>query len=276
MYISKQSKEKFLPIILVCVSFIILLISSLGGYRGHDCNSWLDRFFVPGNWIISKVGRKINGGYAFFKGFSNLQENNRKLNEENSLLLQKMARVTELESDNKRLHKLLDFSNNFSKILLAAAVVGQDPSNWSQYIIIDKGSKHNISTDMAVITTEGLVGRIAKVWPDMSKVQLIIDRNSGVGAMAQRTRANGVITGMLRNSCEFKYFDDKEDIQQGDVLITSGLGMVYPKGIRIGVVSKIERKTLDLSRYIEIKPFVNFSRLEEVFILEKNKLCLNY
>lgn len=269
MDISKQSREKFLPVILICISFIILLISSMGGYRGRDCSSRLGRFFVPGNWIISKVGQKISGGHDFLKGFSNIREDNRKLNKENSLLLQKIVRITELESDNKRLRRLLDFSNNFPEILLAAVVIGQDPSNWAQYIIIDKGSKHNIFTDMTVVTTEGLVGRVAEVWPDMSKVQLIIDRNSGVGAMVQRTRANGVVTGMMKNNCEFKYFDDEEDIQNGDVLITSGLGMVYPKGITIGVVSKIEQRALGLSRYIEIRPFVHFSKLEEVFILKK-------
>jgi rod shape-determining protein MreC len=271
MDISKQSREKFLPSILICISFIILLISSVGGYRGRDWGSWLDRFFVPGNWVVSKVGQKINGANYFLKNFNNVWNENQKLSKENSFLLQRMARMAELELENKRLNKLLDFSNKFPKILLAAAVIGQDPSNWSQYIIIDKGGKNNITTDMVVITTDGLAGRVAKVWPDVSKVQLIIDRNSGVGAMVQRTRANGVAAGMIKNMCEFKYFDDKEDLLEGDILITSGLGMVYPKGIVIGKVTKIEQRSLNLSRYIEVSPYVNFSKMEEVFILKKNK-----
>ncbi|MEW6088041.1 MAG: rod shape-determining protein MreC [bacterium] len=267
----KQSREKFLPVILICISFIILLISSIGGFYGRDCGSWLDRFFVPGNWVISKVGQKISTGYDFIKDFNNIWDKNQKLSRENSLLLQRLTRASEIELENERLNKLLGFSGTFPKILLPAKVIGQDPSNWSQYIIIDKGSKHNISIDMAVITTDGLAGRVAKVWPDMSKIQLIIDRNSGVGAMVQRTRANGVVTGMMKNLCEFKYFDDKEDLREGDILITSGLGMVYPKGIFIGRVAKIEQKSLNLSRYIEIGPFVNFAKLEEVFVLKKNK-----
>lgn len=268
---SKQSREKFLPVILICVSFIILLISSVGGYYGRDWGSWLDRFFVPGNWIVSKVGQKINGGYSFLKDFDDVWDENRKLNKENSFLLQKMTRMTELESENRRLSKLLKFSSKFPKILLAATVIGQDPSNWAQYIFIDKGSKNNIVTDMVVITTDGLAGRVTKVWPDMSKVQLIIDRNSGVGAMVQRTRANGVVVGLMKSICEYKYYDDKEDLREGDVLITSGLGMVYPKGIVIGKVTKIEHKSLNFSRYIEISPYVNFSKLEEVFVLKKNR-----
>lgn len=271
MDISRQSREKFLPSILICISFIILLVSSVGDYHGRDWGSWLDNFFVPGNWIISKVGQKINGGYDFLKEFKNVREENRKLNKENGLLLQRITRITELEAENKRLNKLLDFSSKFPRILLAATVIGQDPSNWSQYIIIDKGIKDNIAKDMTVITVDGLAGRVAKVWPDMSKVQLIIDRNSGVGAMVQRTRANGVAAGMMKNICEFKYFDDKDDLVEGDVLVTSGLGMVYPKGIAIGKVSKIEQRALNMSRYIEISPFVNFTKLEEVFILKKNK-----
>ncbi|MDD5772488.1 MAG: rod shape-determining protein MreC [bacterium] len=270
MDISKQSREKFLPSILICVSFIILLISSVGDYHGRDWGSWLDSFFLPGNWVISKVGKKINDVNIFIKEFKNVWEENQKLNKENSFLMQRTARITELESENNRLNKLLDFSSKFPKILLSAAVIGQDPSNWSQYIIIDKGGKNNITVDMVVITADGLAGRVAKVWPDMSKVQLIIDRNSGVGAMVQRTRANGVASGMMKNICEFKYFDDKEDLQEGDILITSGLGMVYPKGILIGKVTKIEQRSLNMSRYIEITPYVNFSKLEEVFILKKN------
>ena len=271
MDISKQPREKFLPVILICVSFIILLISSVGGYHGRDWGSWLDSFFIPGNWVVTKVGQKINGGYSFLKDFDDVWNENRKLNKENSFLLQRMSRIKELEEENKRLSKLLKFSSKFPKILLAATVIGQDPSNWAQYIFVDKGSKNNIVTDMVVVTTDGLVGRVAKVWPDMSKVQLIIDRNSGVGAMVQRTRANGVIAGMMKSICEFKYYDDKEDLREGDVLITSGLGMVYPKGIVIGKVSKIENKSLNYSRYIEVSPYVNFSKLEEIFILKKNR-----
>lgn len=269
MIISKQSRERFLPVILICISFIILLVSSLGGYYGRDCGSWLGRFFVPGNLIISNVGKKINSGHSFIKDFGRVWDENQKLSKANSLLLQKVSRIAELESDNRRLRGLLGFSNNSPEVLLTASVIGQEPSNWYQCVIIDKGDKHGVSVDMVVITTDGLAGRVSKVWPDMSKVQLIIDQNSGVGAMIQRTRANGVVVGMIKNSCEFKYFDDKEDAQRGDVLITSGLGMVYPKGIMIGAVSKIEQKALNLNRYIEIKPFVHFSRLEDVFVLRK-------
>lgn len=246
MDISKHSRDRFLPVILVCISFIILLVSSLGGYYGRD-------------W----------GRYIFIKNFGKVWDENQKLNEENSLLLQKVTRIGELESDNRRLRRLLGFLNSSPEILVAASVIGQEPNNWYQCIIIDKGGKHGVSMDMATVTTDGLVGRVSKVWPDMSKVQLIIDQSSGVGAMVQRTRVNGVVVGMLKNSCEFKYFDDNEDIQEGDVLITSGLGMVYPKGIMIGAVSKIEQKALNLDRYVEVKPFVHFSRLEDVFVLRK-------
>lgn len=246
MIISNQSRERFLPVILVCISFIILLISSLGGYCGRD-------------W----------GRYIFIKDFGKVWDENQKLNKENSLLLQKVNRIGEIESDNRRLRNLLGFLNNSPEVLLAASVIGQEPNNWYQYVIIDKGSKHGVSMDMVVTTTDGLAGRVSKVWPDMSKVQLIIDQSSGVGAMVERTRANGVVVGMLKNSCEFKYFDDEEDIKEGDVLTTSGLGMVYPRGIRIGVVSKIEQAALNLNRYVEVKPFVHFSRLEDVFVLGK-------
>jgi rod shape-determining protein MreC len=182
------------------------------------------------------------------------------LREENNLLREK-AIVSE------RLKNLLQFSKKIPRSMLPAQIIGMDPSSWFRTILIDKGTKHGVNRGMAVVSPEGIVGHVLQTSPHSAKVLLITDFNSSVDAVVQRSRAKGLVEGNGENRCRLKYAERPQDIQLGDRVVTSGLGGRYPKGLMIGKISKIEKKSYGLFQHAEIMLSVNFGKLEEVFVI---------
>ncbi len=182
------------------------------------------------------------------------------LRKENDLLREKAIA-------SERLRNLLQFSKKIPRSMLPAQIIGIDPSSWFRTILIDKGTKHGVNRGMAVVSPEGIVGHVLQTSPHYSKALLITDFNSSVDAVIQRSRAKGLVAGNGDDRCRLKYAERTQDIQPGDRVITSGLGGRYPKGLMIGKISKIEKKSYGLFQYAEIMLSVNFSKLEEVFII---------
>jgi rod shape-determining protein MreC len=182
------------------------------------------------------------------------------LQEENSFLREKAIA-------SERLRNLLRFSKNIPRPMLPVQIIGIDPSSWFRTIVIDKGTKHGVDRGMAVVSPEGIVGHVLQTSPHCAKVLLITDFNSSVDAIVQRSRAKGIVEGSGDNLCRLKYAPRAHDIQLGDRVVTSGLGGRYPKGLLIGKISKIEKKSYGLFQKAEIKPIVNFTKLEEVFVI---------
>jgi len=121
--------------------------------------------------------------------------------------------------------------------------------------------------DMAVVSAEGLVGRVIGVGNQHAKVLLIIDGNSAVDSFIQRSRARGVLVGLGREMCLLKYVQRNEDVQVGDKVISSGMGGVFPKGLIVGTVQEVVRGSSGLFQRVEVEPAANFSRLEEVMVV---------
>jgi rod shape-determining protein MreC len=182
------------------------------------------------------------------------------LQEENTFLREKAIA-------SERLRNLLRFSKNIPRPMLPVQIIGIDPSSWFRTIVIDKGTKHGVDRGMAVVSPEGIVGHVLQTSPHCAKVLLITDFNSSVDAIVQRSRAKGIVEGSGDNLCRLKYAPRAHDIQLGDRVVTSGLGGRYPKGLLIGKISKIEKKSYGLFQKAEIKPSVNFTKLEEVFVI---------
>jgi len=157
----------------------------------------------------------------------------------------------------------MDFPN-----AIPAEVLGVDPNLWSEAITINKGASHQVQNDAAVVTHQGLVGHVIEVGPRYAKVLLLTDRRSAVDALVQRTRARGIVFGKSRDQLAFRYVSVRDDIQVGDELISSGLGGLYPKGIRIGAVVSVRPQRYGLFYEIAVRPAVEFSKLEEVLALE--------
>jgi len=213
--------------------------------------------------VIGGMG-SVWRGYFYLVG---LEKENQALKRELQELRLQMNRYQEAALANERLRALLNFKKSIATPLLPAQLVAFDPSGWFQTILIDKGRNDGVVQDMAVVSAEGLVGRVIGVGNQHSKVLLIIDGNSAVDAFIQRSRARGVLVGLGREMCLLKYVQRNEDVQVGDKVISSGMGGVFPKALLVGTVREVVRGSSGLFQRVEVEPAANFSRLEEVMVV---------
>jgi rod shape-determining protein MreC len=197
------------------------------------------------------------------------ESENRKLKAALGKRTETLNSCIETQLENERLRHLLGFEAVYKSPMTAARVVGQDPSSWSKTVIVDKGAHDGIRKAAPVVIPEGIVGVVVEVAPRNSKVLLLIDSNSAVDAMVQRTRARGIVKGGGSDECTFKYVLRKHEIGVGDTVVSSGLDGVFPKGLRIGRISEIVRLNAGIFQKVAVTPTVDFDILEEVFILSK-------
>ena len=181
-------------------------------------------------------------------------------------LEQEAARLAEAELENERLKRLLDFRETLNGNLIAARVVGRDATGLSRTITIDRGEGDGVKKGAAVLVPEGIVGQVFLVSGHAARVLLITDHNSGVDALVQRTRARGIVEGTVDGGCGLKFLKRTEDVQIGDLVVTSGLDGIFPKALPVGRVTAVDKRGQGLFQYAELAPDADFERLEEVLI----------
>jgi len=177
-------------------------------------------------------------------------------------------RYFELELENTRLKKFVDFSDESPNTYVAAQVIARDPSPWFKTVMIDKGKSNGLTKGCPVLVSEGIVGQIIKVANNYSRVLLIIDRNSAVDALVQNSRVRGIVKGKNENRCSFVYALRKDEVKEGEMLISSGLDQVYPKGLKIGKIKQVTKVHSKLFQDITIETSVDFDIIEEVLVLK--------
>jgi rod shape-determining protein MreC len=183
---------------------------------------------------------------------------------ENQLLREKAA-------ENQNLRELLTFKEKFSYRMIPAEIIGRDPSSWFKTILIDKGTDDGIAQGAGVITPAGIVGRVIDAAASTSKVLLVTDINSSVDAVVKRNRARGIVEGQGENSCRLSYVLKTEDVQPDDVLVSSGINSLFPKGVPIGRVVQVNREVSGFFLAVELKPLVDFSKLDSVLVALKEQ-----
>lgn len=196
--------------------------------------------------------------------------------EENAHLKAELSRSTEIRNrneeltlENKRLKKFVEFTHQVPGKYIAAQIIARDPSPWFKTVMIDKGSKDGLVKGSPVVVFEGIVGQVIKVAPSYSSVLLIIDQNSAVDALIQNSRVRGIVKGTNDDKCSFVYTLRKEQVNEGEILISSGLDQVYPKGLKIGRIFKVKKLHSQLFQDIVIETFVDFDKIEEVLVFCK-------
>ena len=178
-----------------------------------------------------------------------------------------ILRLTEQAAEGERLRGLLEFRNRQSFTTVAAEVIASSPGENSNAIFLDKGTDSGLTSDLAVITPEGIVGKTIAVFRHTSQVLLLSDPSSGVGCLLERTRVQGVLKGDGRNLSQLHYVMNAETVEPGDAVLTSGLDQIYPKGLRVGTVVRAAEGNIYKS--IVVKPAVALDRLESVLVVLK-------
>lgn len=197
----------------------------------------------------------------------NLRKENESLRQELDKLKDQINQLIEMELENQRLKNLLEYKQKSNMELLLARVIAREPSNWTKVITINRGAKEGIRNGLPVVSYQGLIGKVISVYDDSSRVMLITDLRSSVDALVQRTRGSGVVVGATQGICRVKYFPIDQEVKIGDHLITSGIGGIYPKGLIIGQVNRIQKSQYGLFQLLEVTPAVDLERIEEVFIM---------
>jgi rod shape-determining protein MreC len=217
-------------------------------------------------WLRSGVGNLWHG-YVYLRG---VRQENRDLKEQIEKLRLEQVRLNEDAEQARRLQALLGFKEQFIVRTVAAQVIGSSGSEQSRSIYIDKGSRDGVEKDMAVITADGVVGKVLRVYNSTSQVLLIDDVSSGVGAILEKSRLQGVLKGTPAGEVVLEKVMADEQVQAGDKVITSGGDQIFPKGLPVGTVTRVTKGS-ELFLNIRVRPFTNLSRLEEVLVITQKE-----
>jgi len=166
-----------------------------------------------------------------------------------------------------RLQRIAEMRDAFEIPMLPAELVGVDVSAWFRSALVDRGRSHGVRAGMPVISDVGLVGLVTATANGAAKIMLLIDRQAAVDGVVQRSRARGIVRGARQDSLSFQFTAREGDVEVGDVIITSGLGGVYPKGLRIGEVTQVSAPDAMMLQTADVRPAVDFGRLEQVFVM---------
>jgi len=150
---------------------------------------------------------------------------------------------------------------------IISRIIGRDATQWGKMVFIDKGTQDGVEENIAVVTQGGIVGHVIQAGRNTSKVLLIIDNRSAVDALFQNSRVSGVVVGAGSNHCFMKYVPITAQVEIGDEVLSSGLGKIYPKGLKLGTVSEVTKATQGLFQEITVVPSADLTRLEEVLVL---------
>jgi rod shape-determining protein MreC len=176
------------------------------------------------------------------------------------------ARLAEAESENERLRELLGLRERLASAASASRVIGWDATGRSRTLVIDRGEAGGVRRDAATFVAQGIVGRVFQVSPHAARVLLVTDHNSGVDAVVQRSRARGIVEGTVGGGCGLKFVKRTEDVQVGDLVVTSGMDGIFPKGLAIGRVTAVDKRGQGLFQYAEVEPSAPIDHLEEVLV----------
>lgn len=203
----------------------------------------------------------------YFEGIGASRERVLALERQNEELRARLAELEEARQENERLRALVDFAEERKFAKLGAEVIRRPVSIWEGVIVIDRGSDDGVEPGMPVIAAQGLVGQVADVSSNSATVRLISDQQSGVSVIVQSTRTPGVVRGSVDGSLSLDFVDRAYLPVAGDVVITSGLGGVYPAGIVVGDVISVDDRHGELYPRIEVASRVPIGSIEEVFVL---------
>jgi len=173
--------------------------------------------------------------------------------------------------ESERIRELVKYGEELDRKKIIARVVSWDSADDYKVVRINRGVKDGVTIQSVVTSAEGLVGYVWRLTDHFADVITILDANNRVDGVVERLRSHGIVEGYNQGKCIMKYVNRTEPIILNDIVLTAGLGNVYPRGLKIGYISRIERESYGITQHIEITPYVNFSKLEEVIVLVQNE-----
>jgi rod shape-determining protein MreC len=258
------------------IGFILALIL-LGfaldrwGYLG-PARSALRTALAPLQSEISRTAQELSAYFEASADVRALRARNEELEGLANNLMVENARLKEVERENESLRQLLNYTRNNPQFTYqAASVVGRsigvDPTNLLYYVYVDVGARDGVASGMPAITDRGLVGRVTAVGPNSAQVLMLLDPASSVNAIIQNSRVTGVVRGNINGTVSMERIPPTEEVNPGDIVLTSGLGGNFPNKLVIGQVTEVTQRDQDMFQEAQIRPTVDFGKLETLLIL---------
>ncbi len=268
---SANTAQQKAPWVLAALLLLqIVLMSTNARQPGSEqsiLRTWIVTVFAP---VVSVVGgalSSIKGGIASYTDVRGAREENIELRDRVQQLTDEVNAMRERAAEYDLLRTQLALPSRASYPRLSANVIARDASRWFRRLTIDRGALDGVKLSMPVATAGGIVGRVVSVGPNWSMVQVITDKQAGVGAMLQTSRAMGEVRGLDNGRCEMKNISSSENVQEGESIVTTGLDRIYPKGLLVGVVERVEDDPNAPWHRLIIEPAAPVDRVEHVLVL---------
>src|SRR5690242_5187348 len=267
------------PLVLMAVLFIQVVALATQVKRPENSKAassggtrlirvWTITAFTPIEKMFVSTGHFFRNGWHNYADLRGVRQQNRELKEQVARLQMEQVRLKQDADQARRLQGLLEFREKFITRTVAAQVIGTSGTEQSRIIIIDKGSRAGIRADMAVITPDGIVGKIKEVLPLSSQVLLVNDHDSGAGVILESSRLQGILKGTSLGELQISDVMSDEKVEAGEHVITSGGDRIFPKGLSVGTVTNATAdRDNDPFLVIKVKPAADLNRLEEVLII---------
>lgn len=259
---------------LLVVTALLVFFNNLGYLA--PVNNFLFYVSMPLQNVFQTSSNELNNFAYVLKDIDKFKTENIELKKENLRLTYEVSNLKEIRKENDILRRQLGFSgeactgNPCFKMSLAT-VIGRSSDNHGGYIMVNVGKKKNVQEGQAAIVAPGvLVGKVTEVYDSYSKIMLLTSPESSINSITQETRANGVSKGKYGTGVKLEMINQNEQLKDGDIVITSGLEDKTPKGLLVGKISNIQESANKVFKQADVNLYADFSRIEEVFIIDQN------
>jgi rod shape-determining protein MreC len=263
----RNYKSVIFIIILLATALIILSYNLKQKSHAGLIRKIVLEIAAPIQNVMNASVKSIGDAWSHYIVLVGLEEENKNLKKKISDLKAQLILYHEGYLEAQRLSNLLAIKDDHDYNFIAARIIGREQIALSKTILINKGTAHGLEAGMPVLAGPGLIGRVIDVSWHAAKVLLLIDESSNIDAIVQRNRTQGIIRGAGSHGYVLKYISKTQDVKEGDVIISSGIGGVFPKGLMIGAVNRVDRMEAGLFLKIYVSPSIDFSKLEEVLVL---------
>ncbi|HET7265762.1 MAG TPA: rod shape-determining protein MreC [bacterium] len=262
------ARRRLLVWSLLCIVALVILTAQMrspDGRRIGWLGTALEAVLAPPAVALAKVSGAFADAWGFISEIGTLRTENQRLSAEVARLREENARLRPDAQENGRLRALLGFKQQLPYRSLAARIVGRDPSQWFSTVLVDRGASEGVARDDPVITSDGVVGHVIETAGSWARVLLVADPRSAVSVVLDRSREAGVVVGQGQTDLKVTYLSREADVRAGDLLLTSGLGPIYPKGLPVGRIVSVSRATMFQDAVV--RPTSDLGHLEDVLIV---------
>jgi rod shape-determining protein MreC len=267
----KRYRDSVIVLLALAVPFWVLRASMRDPRKISGPDAVIVRIATPLQLVSATLARGMSSLWGDYIYLVDVKEDNTRLSSQNARLQERVRKLEALEEENRRLHRLLDLKQSLKTEVVSAQVIGKNTNEFFRVarVTLDRDAR-DVGANLPVLSQDGVVGTTLKTAGDTVDVRLVVDAGSSVDVVVQRTGARGFVRGTgdeSKYSCSVQYVERTDEVEVGDLLVTSGVGRRFPKGIPVATVTQVVRRDFGIYQQVTATPTVDFSRVEEVLIL---------